>query len=72
MALADGLLQLLEQCQPGVGDADLHDAAVVGHSLADDQAALLQPIDQPRDVRGVRDQPAGQHQRRQRARDARP
>ena len=63
VALANGVVELLKQGQAGFGDADLHDAAVVGHSLADDKVALGQAIQKPGDVRGMRDEPRSQGQR---------
>lgn len=63
VAVADGLIELLEQRQSCFGDADLDDAAVVGHSLAGDEAPLLQAIDQTSNVGSVRDKLAGQHER---------
>ena len=68
VALPDRLFELLEQFQAGIGNADLHDAAVVGHPLAADEVPLVEAVEHPRDVRGVRDQPRRQDERRQRAR----
>ena len=53
VALAHRLFQLLQQRQTRVGDTHLHHSAIVGHPLPGDQAPLLQPIDQPGDVRGM-------------------
>jgi hypothetical protein len=45
MAFADGLIELLEQRQAGVGDADLHYTAIVGQALAGDESTLFEAID---------------------------
>jgi len=63
VTFADRLIELLEQRQAGVGDADLYDAAVVGHALTDDEAALFKAIDEARDVGGMRDELAGEDKR---------
>ena len=63
VALAERLAHLAQQGQPRLGDADVDDAAVVGRPVALDQAALLQLVEQAGDVRGARDEPAGQVQR---------
>ena len=65
MALADRFIQLLKQGEAGLGDADLHDAAIVGHSLAHHEPAFCQPIQEPSDIRGVRNQPRCQRESRQ-------
>jgi hypothetical protein len=53
VAIADGLVELLEQSQSRVGNADMDDAAVVSQAPSRDEPALLQAIDETRDVGGV-------------------
>ena len=60
MTFPHRLIERFHQVQARFGDANLHDAAVAGNTLTSDQAALLQAVDQPGDVWGVRNQPAGQ------------
>src|SRR5262245_7934728 len=68
MAVTQRFRHVGDQLQPRRTDADVHNTPVVRQPLALDQAQLLQPIDHARDVRGARDEPAGQIERRQLAR----
>src|SRR4030095_11042243 len=65
VALANWHFEFFEQSQAGLGDADLNDAAVVGHPLADDKASFGKSIQNTRDVRVVRNEPRSEGQRGQ-------
>ena len=54
MAFTHRLIELLQQRQARVGNANVHHAAIVGNPLPGNEAALLQAIDESRDV-GARD-----------------
>ena len=66
MAGADFVLQLFEQSEAGSGDTHLDHSAVVGHAAAGDEAALVELVEQPSDIGGPRDEPAGEGQGGQR------
>ncbi len=54
MALADGAVELIQQSNAARGDINMNHAPVTGRSLAFDEPAFLQPVQQPRNVRGAR------------------
>ena len=56
-------MQFAEQCQARLGDANADDTAIVAGPIALDQAALLQLVEQPRDVGSARHKPAGEIER---------
>jgi hypothetical protein len=63
MAIADLLVELIEQGYAAFGDSDLHDAAILGDALAINQAALDQTIDETGDIGSSRDKPCGKMKR---------
>ena len=65
VAIADVLVDRGQQVPPLGRQPDQHHAAVVGRTLALDQAALLELVDQPGNVGGPGNQPRGQGQRGQ-------
>lgn len=58
--------QRREKLRAGGGDRHPHDATVGREPLPPHQAPPLQPIDEPGDVRGARDEAGGQRQRGER------
>jgi hypothetical protein len=50
VAVANRLVEGFEKGEASFGDADLHDAAVVGHSLSSDQFTVFKAVNEPRDV----------------------
>src|SRR5438093_810885 len=65
---ADLLTQLAQQVQTGLGDANADDTTVRRGTVALDQAASLQRVEQARDVGGARHETRGQVERRQSSR----
>src|ERR1051325_5972775 len=63
MALQDRLVQITQESQPRLGDTDHHNPAILGRTIALDQAALFEFVEKAGDVWGARDQPASQVQR---------
>ena len=63
VAFLQRLVQFIQQGQPRRSDADADDAAIVSGPIAFDQSALLEFVEQARDVRRVRDEPAGEIER---------
>ena len=59
MASAERLPQLTQKRQPSGGDADVDDAAIVGRPNALYETAFLELVEQPRNVRRARNEPAG-------------
>jgi hypothetical protein len=62
------VIHFLEQCQTRSGDPHLHHATILRQPLPLNQAALFELVEQAGDVRGLRDQAAGEGKRRKRAR----
>ena len=62
VAVAERLPHLAQEGDAGGGDADADDPAVVGRAVADDQASLLQLVEQAGDVRGAADEASGKVQ----------
>src|SRR5581483_1634617 len=62
MALADRLVQRLQKGQSGFRDADMHHPAIVRGPVALYETAFLQLIEQARNIRRSRDEPASQVQ----------
>lgn len=63
MAVANRLAHFVQEGQAHGRDADANNAAIVGRPVADDEAALLQLVEQPGDVGSPADETTGQVER---------
>src|SRR5207245_11638924 len=68
VTLAHRLAELTQESLAGWRDADAHDATIIRRPVTRNQAALLQLIEQARDVRRPGQEPRGQVQRTNHAR----
>jgi len=63
MALLHAIMDLVQEFQALLGDADSDDAAIIRLAIAGQQATALQAIEHPRHIGGPRDQATAQVER---------